>query len=221
MRIVGVGGNAGAGKDTLADVLVKKYGFTKLAFADSLKEMCSKVFELPLNYFYDREIKDSDFLVPLEFNEEHVEAIVDYCKEFGVNIKDVKTQTISELYLGKSLNSPREVMQFIGTEVCRDNIDPNIWITIIKNTINKNPNKSYVVSDCRLPNERKLIKELDGYMTLVKRPNLDIIMGSKLNHASESGIGTEDDYDAIFNNESTLGSFQEAVELWFYLKRAK
>ena len=39
MIIIGIGGKAHSGKDTVADILVKDYGFTKMAFADSLKEM--------------------------------------------------------------------------------------------------------------------------------------------------------------------------------------
>jgi len=39
MRIIGISGRAHAGKDTVADMLVEKYGFIKIAFADSLKEM--------------------------------------------------------------------------------------------------------------------------------------------------------------------------------------
>ena len=39
MILIGLSGAAHSGKDTVADMLVKDYGFTKMAFADSLKEM--------------------------------------------------------------------------------------------------------------------------------------------------------------------------------------
>lgn len=39
MRLIGISGPAGCGKDTAADYLVSKYGFTKVSFASILKEM--------------------------------------------------------------------------------------------------------------------------------------------------------------------------------------
>lgn len=38
-------GKAGVGKDTAADYLVKKYNFTKVAFADPMKRFCREIFE--------------------------------------------------------------------------------------------------------------------------------------------------------------------------------
>jgi hypothetical protein len=37
--IIGLGGEAGSGKSTLANILVTRYGFTRMAFADPLKDM--------------------------------------------------------------------------------------------------------------------------------------------------------------------------------------
>ena len=37
-------GKARAGKDTTADILVEKHGFTKIALADPLKRVCFEVF---------------------------------------------------------------------------------------------------------------------------------------------------------------------------------
>ncbi len=39
MKIVGIAGKAGSGKDTVADYLVTMHGFTKVSFASTLKEM--------------------------------------------------------------------------------------------------------------------------------------------------------------------------------------
>lgn len=39
MIVIGLTGKAGSGKDTVADHLVKTYGFTKLSFASDLKDM--------------------------------------------------------------------------------------------------------------------------------------------------------------------------------------
>jgi len=39
MKLMGITGKAGAGKDTIADYLVREHGFTKLSFAGPLKAM--------------------------------------------------------------------------------------------------------------------------------------------------------------------------------------
>ena len=39
--IIGISGKAGSGKDTVADYLVQSYGFTKVSFASTLKNMLS------------------------------------------------------------------------------------------------------------------------------------------------------------------------------------
>lgn len=52
--IVGVIGKAGSGKDTVADYLVSRYAFTKLALADPLKEGIQKFFVIPDDVMYDR-----------------------------------------------------------------------------------------------------------------------------------------------------------------------
>ena len=37
-NVIGLTGYAGSGKDTLANILVEEYGFTRIAFADKTKE---------------------------------------------------------------------------------------------------------------------------------------------------------------------------------------
>lgn len=46
--IIGIKGSAGAGKDTIANYLVNKYGFTKVTFAGPLKEICSIITSWPV-----------------------------------------------------------------------------------------------------------------------------------------------------------------------------
>ena len=44
MKVIGVCGLIGGGKGTVADILVGEFGFEKLSFADSLKDMIASIF---------------------------------------------------------------------------------------------------------------------------------------------------------------------------------
>jgi len=52
MAIIGLTGYARSGKDTVAGILVNEYGFTRVAFADKIKELLWHVNPL-LETFYD------------------------------------------------------------------------------------------------------------------------------------------------------------------------
>jgi len=60
-EVVLIHGKAGAGKDTLCELLTNAITgrVRRIAFADPLKEGCSKIFGIPLEYFYDRELKEA------------------------------------------------------------------------------------------------------------------------------------------------------------------
>lgn len=53
MRIIVLTGWSQSGKDTAADILVRKYGFTKYAIADPLKDLCADL------YGFARELADT------------------------------------------------------------------------------------------------------------------------------------------------------------------
>jgi broad-specificity NMP kinase len=52
-------GKSGAGKDTVADYLVKAHHFKKYNFATIMKAKCAELYKVEERYFYDRDKKDS------------------------------------------------------------------------------------------------------------------------------------------------------------------
>ena len=57
-RLIGLIGHAGAGKDTIAECLAAHRGIERLAFANKLKEVIAKLFDVPLTAFHDRHAKN-------------------------------------------------------------------------------------------------------------------------------------------------------------------
>lgn len=56
--IIGITGYKRSGKDTLADYLTN-LGFIKISFADKLREICSDLFNVSMDYFIDDDKKDT------------------------------------------------------------------------------------------------------------------------------------------------------------------
>ena len=62
--LIGLIGNKRVGKDTIANILVNKYQFKKLAFADPIKEVINLLFDLDTSDNVDKE-KVTDYGVSL------------------------------------------------------------------------------------------------------------------------------------------------------------
>jgi len=56
--LIGLTGSKGVGKSTVALILCKKYKCSELAFANCLKEICSRIYNVPLDYFHDPLLKE-------------------------------------------------------------------------------------------------------------------------------------------------------------------
>jgi len=115
--------------------------------------------------------------------------------------------------------TPRWVLQYWGTEVCRRGFHDDIWIASLENKI-RNSKDNVVISDCRFPNEISAIKNSGGKIVWVQRGNLPDwyeqavlanqgsniglnYMKEKKIHASEwAWIGTE--FDTIIDNNGTI-----------------
>ena len=96
--IIGLSGHAQTGKDTIADYLVKNYGFTRVAFADPIREAVYKLN--PKINVYDMNS------VPLS-------TAVD-----RLGWETVKVQS----------EDARWLLQRMGTEVGRELLGENVWV---------------------------------------------------------------------------------------------
>ena len=62
MKIIGIIGNKGAGKDTLGEHLTKKNNYTRYSFGDPVKQICEILFNLDKEQLYGnkKDIIDED-----------------------------------------------------------------------------------------------------------------------------------------------------------------
>ena len=138
--IIGLVGFIGSGKGTVADILVQKKGYTKMSFADTVKDATAAVFGWP------RALLEGDTQASREFRETPDDW---WSKRFGYSF------------------SPRLALQMMGTEAGRDVFHPNIWIYSLERKMELYPN--VVIADVRFPNEIKFIQNKGGFVIRVKR----------------------------------------------------
>jgi hypothetical protein len=197
--IVGVCGLIGAGKDTIADYLVNIHEFRRESFAGTLKDAVSSVFG------WDRVMLEGRTRASRAWREE-------------------PDAWWSER-LGRTI-TPRWVLQYWGTEVCRHGFHDDIWIASLENKL-RSSQDNVVISDCRFPNEIAAIKNQGGYVIRVVRgadPEWfeiaaqanagDPAAGAGLStfgiHPSETAwVGTE--FDAILQNNHSLDALFEQI----------
>ncbi len=211
MPIICLAGKAQSGKDTMADVLVKKHGYTRIALADPLRELCSSVFRMDYAQFSDSDKKDAtmDRLV-LDFH--HVDKVREYVeKTWDIEVTHDAREGMEEYY-GTEFNTPRDILRTIGTKLLREQVSDTIWLDLAMAKIRKAGGK-VVVTDCRFGNERDMFAKCGALLILIQR-NDD---GNSQEH--EFNLGTEDEYDVIFDNSGTLYQFQSNIDMWYTIRK--
>jgi hypothetical protein len=139
--IIGFVGFIGSGKDTAADYLVNFHGFRRDSFANTLKDAVAAVFG------WDRVLLEGRTKEAREWREQRDEWWSDR--------------------LGQDI-TPRRILQYWGTEVCRQGFHDDIWIASLENKMRKTGD-NIVISDVRFPNEIKAIKSAGGKVVRVVR----------------------------------------------------
>ena len=198
--IVTISGWIGSGKDTVAQYLQEHYGFRPVSFAGNLKDAVSAVFG------WDRELLE------------------------GRTVESRRWRECVDVWWAERLNiphlTPRWVLQYWGTEVCRQGFHDDIWIASLENHLRRQ-RQDVVISDARFPNELATIRRLGGKsLRIVRGPTpdwYDLALKansgnteaqqqlSKQIHASEwSWIGHE--FDCILDNNGTLDHLYRQID---------
>lgn len=193
--IIGVCGLIGAGKDTIADYLVNIHEFRRDSFASTLKDAVASVFG------WDRIMLEGRTKSSREWREQ--------------------PDAWWSQRLGQEI-TPRWVLQYWGTEVCRKAFHDDIWIASLENKL-RTTSDDVVISDCRFPNEISAIRKQGGHVIRVIRGTdpdwfeqaAQHLRGNGplpggLPHQSEwAWAGTE--FDAIVDNNGTLDDLYSQI----------
>jgi len=198
--IIGVCGFIGSGKDTVADYLTNFHGFRRESFANSLKDAVAHVFG------WDRTM---------------LEGRTKQAREWREQVDPWWSERLNMPHL-----TPRWILQYWGTEVCRNGFHDDMWIASLENKL-RTSTDDVVISDCRFPNEIKSIKDAGGIIVCVERgirphwyevaiqankgdPKAQDWLNNEKIHASEtSWVGTR--FDRTFDNNGTIDDLFKKV----------
>lgn len=194
-HIFGLTGFAGAGKDTVADLLVAQ-GFRKMAFADALRGELANAFGVNIDVFTNPIAKERpQQALSLSRGPSEFRAFLAMAMPAEAH---TGTGGISEAWL-HAPRSPRQLMQWWGTEYRRRQ-SPRHWLTVMHDKITyyrRNGERRFVITDCRFDNEVDLVRALGGTIWQITRPGHD---GASENGHVSATSGARFKPDAVIAN---------------------
>lgn len=193
-NIITISGFIGSGKDTVAEYLVNNYNYERLSFASTLKDITAILFN------WSRDLLEGNTTESREWREQP-----DKWWEEKLNMPNF---------------TPRYALQYLGTDIFRQYFNTDIWVLAVENKLNS-INGNVVITDCRFPNEFKILNQYLAKRWLVFRGNQPIWFGDAVTvnksfdenkhlefrekykiHLSEyAWVGTE--FNEVLDNSST------------------
>jgi len=188
--IIGVCGLMDSGKSTIGKFLVAN-GSIPLAFGGAVKDAVANIFA------WDRLMLEGDTPESRDWREQKDEF---WSEKLGYDI------------------TPRYSLQLMGTEAGRKVFGDNLWINSVRAQM-KDPNRSYVITDCRFPNEADAIREWGGSVIMVRRGEIPYWYTDATNnemdkhpdiHASEYSVA-QCHYDYLIKNDGTKQELNQKI----------
>lgn len=242
--IIGIAGKKNSGKDTVASMI--NYIFAKgitaatyrewlmcrasfdathkhriIHFADSLKDCLSIIYHIPRQYFDDREYKDNmyynlrtgEFIRKDRVTQRGDHYFVIDVETLGHGSIREQIETYDELL---PLVTIRTLMQYFGTNLCRDNLQSDIWIksTMAKASDICLAHRLCIIPDVRFTNEATAIQtnesSLYGGVIMVRRNNDD--NNDDIDYHSSEIVTFSTNY-SINNNTNIMDLFYKVIEI--------
>lgn len=208
MKVIGLTGAAGSGKDTVAGFALDwcaENGITaeRVALADPLKMSAARSLGAPVEWTAEKCV---DFCNDLK--QPGIEIIVLQYSEEAVEGTDVPMPT-SELW---TKISGRQYLQFYGTEAHRQVFGESFWTDVTKDIIDQKASEGVdivFITDARFDDEARFVRNQDEWRGEVWRIFRDAAKPVEA-HASEAGV-LPALVDLLITNDGSLDDLHAAV----------
>jgi len=180
------------------------------SFADSLKWMCTELFDIPHECVWGTNEQKNQVQEHLLW--ENMPGV--YIDKYDFINANTHPAECGLIYHEPGPMTAREFMQFLGTDIMRKMYEP-IWVNACIKKIKREQSQLAIVADVRFPNEAKAIENAGGTMLRLTRQ----IYSDDI-HSSEIAL---DDYPfswTINNSDKSIDHLTAEVKQ-FYLNKVK
>ena len=157
-RIIGITGRKFNGKDTVGDYLVAHHGYTRISFAEPIKDICKIVFGLDHEQLYGAKKEDND-------------------EYWNISPRVLMQFVGTELFR----DGLATIMPHIGKDLWLLVLQRKMELQLRADVSVK-----FVITDMRFENEAKLVADMGGVKWRIVRP--DMRVPGLIDHPSEAGI---------------------------------
>ena len=209
--VIAVIGPKGCGKDTIADFAIKELNAGgKIATAGPLKQICKKVFHLTDSHL--NEFKDMPFVKPIEFKNFQVRELLDFMREnipYDVlPLEKFKPGKIGvQRFSGRFFKTPRELLQWVGTEFMQSFYQDFHSYTAYKNLLETKG--TWFITDMRFQHEEKIARKLFNLFYVIRIVGRNEVPDGQEEHLSEKDWKNISIFDTIDNSKEGLSFFYE------------
>lgn len=220
MKVIGINGWKKSGKDTVALYLIEKYGAFRTAFADPLKHMCANEYDVPLENFFDQDLKEKPLLqYPVKVTDKFIRGVCELLKD------EFRTETGT-----KPVSLAVDSDTGFGKLVCADTGDQVYWtaraLAILKGSGNRSVDGFYwnnrtakeakesgatlvVIPDLRFKTEAEFLKKTFPDLLLIR---INRFANVDSNDPSERDLDDYTGFDHIIDNKGTLEELYAKIE---------
>lgn len=212
--LIGLTGLARSGKDTVGAMLVERYGYTRVAFADGIRDAALALDPIvtmvnttrTISRTVDKPTLRERVAIALENRRPGDKITIDNELTLSMRLSTIVAEKGWDE--AKAIPEVRRTLQRIGSEAGWMIHGKNLWIDLAASKITG----PAVITDMRFAHEISWLTSRCGRLWRIERPgNTSSLTGAAATHASEAGdLGREP--DATIVNDGTLEELAARVD---------
>ena len=191
--------------------------FVKLySFADSLKWMCTELFDIPNECVWGTNEQKNQIQEHLLWENMPQVLTPDNWSIFEGRLNPLINTSPEEIgiTLKEGPMTAREFMQYLGTDVMRKMYEP-IWVKACLKKIQHEQSQLAIIADVRFPSEVKAMEQAGGTVLRLTRK-----VFSEDNHSSELALDNYSFLNIVENSNESINDLIDKVKS-FYLNTVK